>query len=229
MSDDWSEEIALINQYMAELPPPLRDAVQYAMQNTLLPEVKKISSRIGLDDTQMNAFFFECLMVLVGITDLDELKDSCIATLGVTYEQAVHLKHAFDFDIALPVTQDAERRGLNTSAPPPLPAAPAQTRWETCEITFEVVRKTGFITAGEIRWLARATGPTGVYAAGRSDKFWVPNVSSDGGVTMPDASLARKLAIPALDSLTSTLLRDGWEPVANTGGDWWEKQFQRRA
>ena len=233
MSKD-KELVALINQHLSQLPLPMKEAVEHSMRNSLLNDIRSISKRLDLDTSKVDTFFFEGLTVLVGLVDLDELKDNLIVELGISYEEAVRLQHAFDDEILHPILQDARHRGLTEAM-----LIPEQTsqrsqaiedvpRWEICEITFETIRKTGWFTAGEIRWVARATGPTGVYAAGHSEKFWVPNVSSDGGVQMPDASLARKLAIPALETLTSRLLSDGWEYSGCSEEDWWERQFRRR-
>jgi RNA polymerase subunit RPABC4/transcription elongation factor Spt4 len=100
--------------------------------------------------------------------------------------------------------------------------------WETCMISYEGVKQSGWFGPGKARWWAKASGPKGNYRAGESTPFQAGVFDQE--VTLPTGThhpWFREVTM-ALDALTNKLLTDGWEPSMPYGAMYWNLRFRRR-
>lgn len=96
-----------------------------------------------------------------------------------------------------------------------------EPKWETCEILYEQVSESLW-GASSGYFHAKAIGPQGVYAAGKTPIFGCGyNTGS------PDASNQKTVLIHS--TLISYLAQDGWESTGDRGTNWWNHRFRRQA
>ena len=105
-------------------------------------------------------------------------------------------------------------------------------QWETCEISYETVKKRGVFSGGQIRFVAIAVGPLGRYLAAASEAF------DPGNVNFPYEKYRNHVAY--LNALIGRLTSEGWESVggktlrpagwAGEGGgeNWYGYKFHRQ-
>jgi len=108
-----------------------------------------------------------------------------------------------------------------------------EPEWETCEIIYSKVED-NFVLGPKLRFVAKATGPKGVYIAGKSPEFrgrYQRDLLVGIGVIKPDtsipASLKDKGANEALANLINMLVKEGWESTGK-GLVWYNNLFRRR-
>jgi len=94
--------------------------------------------------------------------------------------------------------------------------------WESCEIDIVSVAKSGLLTGGLAKWVARASGPNGNYFARESSVF-IAYVGKKIEINLSHGSSC----VQSLDILTSKLTSDGWEYIG-TKGEYWQQTFRRQ-
>jgi hypothetical protein len=94
-----------------------------------------------------------------------------------------------------------------------------EPKWEYCEIVYN--RKESLISGTDFYFWAKAVGPNGQYAAGES-----PHANYWFGPGFPESSNSRHAQIHV--QLIEKLVRDGWEPVADRGVEWFQLRFRRK-
>lgn len=99
--------------------------------------------------------------------------------------------------------------------------------WDYCEITFSYQddRRIQFPPQGWLRFIARATGPNGRYAAAESPR--VPLVRTIG--TSPYPSRSNPVHQNLHQDLVQTLRRHGWQPLPLDDERWWINRFRRKS
>jgi hypothetical protein len=91
--------------------------------------------------------------------------------------------------------------------------------WEVAEIVYELKKPLIFGSSRALFW-AQATGPTGRYAAAKSD-VWLKSDPTHGPDPGPES-------IAVVDGLMEQLKADGWESTGSESGRWYRHSFRRR-
>ena len=99
----------------------------------------------------------------------------------------------------------------------------AEPRWETCEVTYDLVKSPAFGKA-TFHLVGVAIGPSGRYRAATSIPF-KDNQYMEG---CPTTGFVPSGGQESLDDLIRKLTRDGWDHVGNHGPYWWQLRFRRR-
>lgn len=115
-------------EHLNEVPEPLQSVIRERFQSDWIEEkLAELYKEFELTEEQQNGFFIQTLMILCGVTSLEDLKDELIAEAGLTYETSVRLQRRFERDVLDPITEEAESRGMvmeeqSEVRPPELPA-----------------------------------------------------------------------------------------------------------
>jgi hypothetical protein len=96
-----------------------------------------------------------------------------------------------------------------------------ESKYELCAIVYCTLESGGFFSR-KARFWAKAVGQTGVYNAGESDVFQAPNATTYS----PDGRDKKTNA--CLNALITQLIAEGWEPISESGPDWFSHKFKRR-
>lgn len=109
------------------LQEPHKSILQRRISNDeIANSLLEIANRFNLSDEQRNPFELEAMLVLLGVTPQEDLKDNLIADAGLSYETAVRVQRAFEREILQSYLDEAE--AIQKETPPPLPPEEDQER-----------------------------------------------------------------------------------------------------
>jgi hypothetical protein len=100
--------------------------------------------------------------------------------------------------------------------------APQSISYEYCEIGIEIIKDDGFITDGQIRWVARKIG-TKHNNIIRESPVFDAHVRKGTVKSIPEVP-----AMQYLENLINRLQADKWEYVGKTGDFYWHQKYRRR-